>query len=163
MVRHWQSPRRHCTSARHQGPRTDRSALPAVPLRSPVPGTARNRREQPTAEPQCLRGYSRVFPAVPGKRTYRGEGFRLTLLCHFSPFCGPCAVQIPDASRPERAVLASLAFRCRSERAWCRFEGETGAVARGSHLLEKGARRPSAVHAESERQCPRPKAAATPS
>jgi hypothetical protein len=43
----------------------DRSDLPAVLLRSRVPGTAGNRREQPTTSPSVFAGFpacSRLFP-----------------------------------------------------------------------------------------------------
>jgi hypothetical protein len=63
----WQSPRRHGVQRGIRDSRTDRSALPAVLLRSPVPGTAGNRREQPTPSlsvfadiPAC----SRLFPVL---------------------------------------------------------------------------------------------------
>lgn len=96
-------------------------------------------------------GFSPVFAFLRGSLRNRGEGFRLALLSHFSAFCGPFAVQIPIASQPVPAALASLALRRRPESAECRFGGEAGAVARGRHLLKKGRKTPSAVHAGSER------------
>jgi hypothetical protein len=66
--------------AAHTGPRRLRGGPSAVPFARPcgpfaVP-SARNSREEPrTADhgPQRFRGYSRVFPAIPRKRTYRGD------------------------------------------------------------------------------------------
>jgi hypothetical protein len=45
-----------------------------------------------------------MFPAVPSFDVYRGEGFKLALLSHFSAFCGPFAVSIPSLS-PDPAAL----------------------------------------------------------
>jgi hypothetical protein len=47
------------------GPQKDRSTFSAVRLRSRVPGTAGNRREQPTTSPSVFAGFpacSRLFP-----------------------------------------------------------------------------------------------------
>jgi hypothetical protein len=74
------------------GAQKDRSALPAVILRSPRAGNSREQARTAVGKPQHVRGFSRVFPAVLGVQTYRGVRFDLALLSHFRALCGLLAV-----------------------------------------------------------------------
>jgi hypothetical protein len=67
--------------------------LLAVLLRSPVPGTAGNRREQPTTSPV----FSRIFPHVPGCARTTNESGRQDL--NLRP-PGPQPGALPDCATP---------------------------------------------------------------
>jgi hypothetical protein len=73
-----------------------RSHLPAaaVPLRSPVPRTAGNRREQPSAIPSVLRHSPFFADLMKGSEPatfHRGVRFELAFLRRFFALCGPFA------------------------------------------------------------------------
>src|SRR3978361_626608 len=72
------------------GAQEDRSTVPAVLLRSRVPGTAGNRREQPTASPS-------VFAAVPA----------CSCLCSDNERIGETGFE-PATARPPAGCATSL-------------------------------------------------------
>src|ERR1700722_2132437 len=79
--------------------------LPAVPLRSRVPGTAGNRRERPTQNPSVFAAFADVRGEVQGSEPatfHRGVGLRLAFLCGFRRLCGLSAV-------PKSEVVPALA------------------------------------------------------
>jgi hypothetical protein len=45
------------------------------PFAVPSAGNSREQARTADREPQCFRGFSRVFPPVLGQRTYRGDTF----------------------------------------------------------------------------------------
>jgi hypothetical protein len=67
----------------------DRSAVPAVLLRSPVPGTAGNRRERRPTGPSVFaasRSCSRTFGVLEPVFVHRGDRVGLALLSRFAPY-----------------------------------------------------------------------------
>jgi len=84
--------------------------LPAVPMRSRVPGTAGNRRERPTQNPSVFAVFA-AFADVRGEvqgsepaTFHRGERFQLAFLSPFRRLCGLFAVPIPVVCHPVRLL-----------------------------------------------------------
>jgi hypothetical protein len=57
--------------------------LSCGPFAVPRAGNSREQARTADREPQCFRGFSRVFPAVLGQRTYRGERLGLAFKAVF--------------------------------------------------------------------------------
>jgi hypothetical protein len=55
------------------GSQKDRKSLRCGPFAVPRAGNSREQARTAVGKPQHLRGFSRVFPAVLGVRTYRGD------------------------------------------------------------------------------------------
>ena len=114
---HWRarSRRPHLKSTRQPfavPPTKDRSGAPAVLLRSRVPGTAGNRREQPTTSPSVFAGFpacSRLFPDYERigetgfePATARPPAGCATRLRH-SPWCSSILRTKPTGHLPARS------------------------------------------------------------